>query len=158
MNNTFCVAAQAAHYTFSAVTCVSAPLHYLCMTDIKKRGADHTAQLSGQRIRAARDARGWTQEQLARQTGWVTHEPSRAQRSALAPSRIANFEQGTRRVGLEEAQILAATFGDFPAPYWMGVISEQEAAVLAAMRRPGAPAPPSHPPHLTDQPAFPGVP
>jgi hypothetical protein len=39
-------------------------------------------------------------------------------------------------VGLEEAQILANALGR-PAPYFMGVITEQEAAVLAAMRTEG---------------------
>lgn len=79
--------------------------------------------------------RDWTQEELSKRTGWTAARPSRAQKNALAASRLANFEQGTRRVGLEEAEILARVFGDLPAPYWMGVISEQEAAVLAAMRQ-----------------------
>jgi len=122
------------------------------MASNKKVGPDRLAETSGKRIRKARLQRQWSQEDLAMHTGWIASKPSRAQRTALSPSRIANFEQGTRRVGLEEAQILATAFGELPAPYWMGVITEQEAAVLAALRR--AESPP-HPPQATDQPSSP---
>jgi transcriptional regulator with XRE-family HTH domain len=152
MNNTFRVAVQVPRYTFGAVTRVTALQHNLCMANVKKGGPDPVATLSGARIRKAREARHWSQKDLAEQTGWVSHKPSRAQRMSLAPSRIANFEQGTRRVGLEEARILTTALGEFPAPYWMGVISEQEAAVLAALRRS---EPPPHPPQATDQPSSP---
>lgn len=97
---------------------------------------DPVAALSGKRIREGREARHWTQEELAKATGWTADRPSRAQKNALSQSRIANFEQGTRRVGLEEAQILALVLGK-PAPYFMGVVTDQEAAVLAAMRTDG---------------------
>lgn len=147
MNNTFCVALQVEPHTNRSVTDSLARLHNLCMArkrEKPKTGTiDETAKLSGQRIRDARERRGWTQEQLAKETGWTDTKPSRAQPTALAPSRIANFEQGTRRVGLEEAEILARTFRDYPAPYWMGVISEQEGAVIAAMRQGSQPLSPS---------------
>lgn len=112
------------------------PQHNLCMGKQGAAYVDPVAALSGKRIREGREARKWTQEQLAEATGWTADKPSRAQKNALSQSRIANFEQGTRRVGLEEAQILAAVLGR-PAPYFMGVITEQEAAVLAAMRTDG---------------------
>lgn len=105
-------------------------LHTLCMAKV-----DPIARESGKRIRAARKRRGWSQEELARRTGWIQDKPTQAQPNALGPSRIGNFEQGTRRVGLEEARILERVL-ERPAPYFMGVISEREAAVLAALRHP----------------------
>ena len=151
INNTIRVISQERFYTFGAVTRVTARLHNLCMAKPKKRlQLDHVAICSGERIRKAREAHGWTQKEMAVRTGWVKHRPSQDQKSALSPSRIANFEQGTRRVGHEEAQILATLFVSFPAPYWMGVLSEQEAAVIAAMRRPAAPL---RPPQETDRPS-----
>lgn len=111
-------------------------LHTLCMAKQGVASMDPVATLSGKRIREGREAKKWTQEELAKATGWTADKPSRAQKSALSQSRIANFEQGTRRVGLEEAQILAVVLGR-PAPYFMGVVTEQEAAVLAAMRTDG---------------------
>jgi transcriptional regulator with XRE-family HTH domain len=109
------------------------PQHNLCMAKQGVAGSDEVAAVSGRRIREGREARKWTQEQLATATGWVPDKPSRAQKTALSMSRIANFEQGTRRVGYEEAEIFARVLG-MPAPYYMGVITDQEAAVLAALR------------------------
>ena len=101
--------------------------------NVKKTPPDPVAIESGRRIRACRDRKGWTQDELAQRTGWNPDKPSRAQKSALSQSRIANFEQGTRRVGLEEGEILAKALG-MPAPYFMAVVNEREAAVLAALR------------------------
>lgn len=112
----------------SAVHNVS--LHTLCMADV-----DLIAKESGRRIRAERKRHGWSQDELARRTGWNPDRPTQAQANSLAPSRIGNFEQGTRRVGLEEARILERVLGR-PAPYFMAVISEREAAVIAALRHP----------------------
>jgi transcriptional regulator with XRE-family HTH domain len=112
----------------------NSPQHTLCMAKQGVANMDPVAALSGKRIREGREARSWTQEDLAKATGWMPDKPSRAQKQSLSQSRIANFEQGTRRVGLEEAQILAEALG-MPAPYFMGVISDQEAAVLAALRQ-----------------------
>lgn len=109
-------------------------MHNLCMAHGNKSDRDSIAATSGRRIVAARKAREWSQEALAEATGWTAAQPSQAQPNALSPSRIANFEQGTRRVGVEEAAILSRVLG-FPPPYWMGVISEQEAAVIETLRK-----------------------
>jgi len=49
----------------------------------------------GSRIRSAREAKGWSQETLARHL------------SGIKKSRLGNWEQGTRRPGVEEAQQLS---------------------------------------------------
>jgi transcriptional regulator with XRE-family HTH domain len=119
------------HLLFSDEACK--PQHNLCMAKQGVVSPDEVAAASGQRIREGREAKKWTQEQLAKATGWNPDKPSRAQKTALSMSRIANFEQGTRRVGYEEAEIFERVLG-MPAPYYMGVITDQEAAVLAALR------------------------
>lgn len=104
------------------------------MAHENKSPPDEIALTSGQRVKAARNERQWSQKDLAQATGWTPEKPSQAQTAALSPSRIANFEQGTRRVGVEEAAILSRVLG-YPPPYWMGVISEQEAALIETLRR-----------------------
>lgn len=105
-------------------------LHNLCMPN-----KDPIAKESGVRIRAARDRHGWSQEELARRTGWVDDKPDQAQPNALSPSRIGNFEQGTRRIRHEQARILERVLRQ-PAAYFMGLISEHEARVIEALRHP----------------------
>jgi len=61
---------------------------------------------SGERLRAARHARGLSLSQLAHCTDGV-----------LAKSRISNYEQGIRRLRSEEAHILAAALGNVSADY-----------------------------------------
>jgi transcriptional regulator with XRE-family HTH domain len=63
--------------------------------------ASHPVELDltkkiGQRLRSARQAQGLSLSELSRLTG------------ALSKSRISNYEQGIRRMGLEEAEQLAA--------------------------------------------------
>lgn len=110
--------------TISSVRVPPLLVHNLCMAHENDDIRDSNALLSGARIKAARAERGWTQEDLAKALGW------------LSSSRIANYEQGTRRVGIEEAEVLAAVLGHV-VPYWMGVITDQEAAVLTALRKTG---------------------
>ena len=62
----------------------------------------------GDRLRKARNARGWTQSELSRRT-----------RGRLSRSRIANYEQGLNELGIYETEILAAALQVFPA-YLMG--------------------------------------
>lgn len=69
-----------------------------------------------------------TQHQLSKATGY------RPRKVGLSPSQIGNFEQGTRRVRHEEAEILAAVFADYPAAYFMALVDKREARLLAALR------------------------
>jgi transcriptional regulator with XRE-family HTH domain len=59
----------------------------------------------GQRLRAARQAQGMSLADLSGRTG------------SLSKSRISNYEQGIRRMGLEEAQELALALGNVTPIY-----------------------------------------
>lgn len=83
----------------------------------------------GSRLKQCRKAKGWTQEELALATGWTTKEPT----LGLSPSRIANFEQGTRRIGHEEAEVFQRVF-EIPAAWFMALLDEREADILATLR------------------------
>lgn len=63
--------------------------------DYKKEG--------GKRLREAREERGWTQAKLSEETS-----------PTLSPSRIANYEQGTRAIKQREAVILGKALGKDP--------------------------------------------
>jgi transcriptional regulator with XRE-family HTH domain len=60
----------------------------------------------GVRLRSERQRRKLSLSQLAALTGDI-----------LAKSRISNYEQGIRRMGLEEASILARALGDVSPTY-----------------------------------------
>jgi len=64
-----------------------------------------TAEI-GQRLREARHQRRLSLSALAALTG-----------GALAKSRIASYEQGLRRLGIEQAQVLAKSLGNVSATY-----------------------------------------
>lgn len=64
---------------------------------------------SGARIRDLRIDRGWSQRELSDRTD-----------NKLSPSRIANYEQGTRKLGVQEAEILGKALRVQPG-YLMGV-------------------------------------
>ena len=59
----------------------------------------------GMRLRSARQARGLSMKQVSQLTG-----------GRLGVSRIANFENGTRRPSIESAVMLAAALGNIPVP------------------------------------------
>lgn len=111
-------------------------MHTLCMSDHNKKAPpDKLAIECGKRIVECRKDRGMTQEQLSVATGY------RPRRAGLSPSQIGNFEQGTRRIGYEEAEILAGIFKDYPAAYFMGLVDKREAKLLVVLRTENNPLP-----------------
>jgi transcriptional regulator with XRE-family HTH domain len=72
---------------------------------------------------------GWTQTDLAKATGWSEAKSE----AGLSPSRIANFEQGTRRIGHEEAETFERVFG-IPAAYFLDMLDAKEASVIGTLR------------------------
>ena len=82
----------------------------------------------GQRLRAARHAQGLSLSELSTRTG------------SLSKSRISNYEQGIRRMGLEEAQELALALGSVTPTYLLCLddtdpLSEPERALVERFRR-----------------------
>ena len=67
----------------------------------------------GKRLRAQRQALGLSLSELAERTN-----------DALGKSRISNYEQGIRRMGLEEAEALAAALGTVSPAFLLGLNSE----------------------------------
>lgn len=106
-------------------------VHDLCMA---KKKPDPVAIECGRRLAGVREARGLTQAELARLTR------TKLQRG-LSPSQIANFEQGTRRIRLEQAEILAGVFPDLLAGYFMNALTEYDCRVLLAIRVKDEPLP-----------------
>jgi transcriptional regulator with XRE-family HTH domain len=97
----------------------------------KKEGpADPIGKEMGRRMRDARDARNWTIDRLAAETGWSDETP----KAGIHPSTIAMYERGERRVPHETAIILERIFGA-PVAYWLATIDEYEGGVLTAIRR-----------------------
>jgi transcriptional regulator with XRE-family HTH domain len=90
------------------------------LKSVPKEGPKKTAEAltAGKRIRDARDDLDLSLEQLEEKTG-----------RRLSASRIGNYEQGLRELGIAEAHILAAALGQ-PAAYLMGLIDEQERDLL----------------------------
>lgn len=70
-----------------------------------------------------------TQEGLSKATGYGVRG-----KIGLGTTQIANFEQGTRRIGIEEAVILSKLFPEYPAAHFVGVVNEREAKMLALVR------------------------
>jgi len=86
-------------------------------------------QRIGQRLRTARHALGLSLMQLSERTA-----------GNLSKSRISNYEQGIRRMGLEEAQALSAALGTVSAAYLLclddeGFLNDQEEALLSHFRQ-----------------------
>ncbi|MFB1490080.1 MULTISPECIES: helix-turn-helix domain-containing protein [unclassified Thiocapsa] len=87
-----------------------------------------TSAAIGLRLRAERHRRKLSLSQLAALTG-----------DLLAKSRISNYEQGIRRMGLEEAVILARALGDVSPVYLLCLedsdpLSSDELNLLALYR------------------------
>ena len=103
------------HYTYLIATCLP-----------KRVPMDLTKKI-GQRLRAARQAQGLSLSDLSGRTG------------SLSKSRISNYEQGIRRMGLEEAQELALALGSVTATYLLCLddkdpLSEEERCLLERYR------------------------
>jgi len=82
----------------------------------------------GQRLREARHAQDLSLAQLSARTG------------SLSKSRISNYEQGIRRMGLEEARLLAEALETVTPVYLLclddtGPSSEAEMSLLELYRR-----------------------
>jgi transcriptional regulator with XRE-family HTH domain len=82
----------------------------------------------GLRLRDARKAQSLSLAALAART------------SSLSKSRISNYEQGLRRMGLEEARELASALGSVTPTYLLcldddGYMSERESALLDLYRQ-----------------------
>jgi transcriptional regulator with XRE-family HTH domain len=78
------------------------------------------AILAGNRIKECRAKVGLTQEGLSEATG-----------ARLSPTRIANYEQGSRELYIEPAIILGEALGE-PAGYLMGVLGEEDRKLISA--------------------------
>ncbi|MDH1085335.1 repressor [Pantoea conspicua] len=65
-------------------------------------------ELIGERIKSLREAKGLSQVQLAKLCGWA------------APSRLGNYELGTRKVSADDAVILGSALGVSPAMIMFG--------------------------------------
>ncbi|MDU4943909.1 MAG: LexA family transcriptional regulator [Mixta calida] len=65
-------------------------------------------ELIGERIKSLREAKGLSQVQLAKLCGWA------------APSRLGNYELGTRKVSADDAVILGSALGVSPAKIMFG--------------------------------------
>lgn len=94
----------------------------------KKAPPDEIALECGKRVAECRRECGMTQQGLSKATGY------RPRRSGLSPSQISNFEQGTRRIRFEEAEVLASVFTGYPSAYFMNAINKREAKLLIALR------------------------
>jgi len=77
---------------------------------------DITAEI-GRRLRAARHAQKLSLAQLAALT------------NSLSKSRISNYEQGIRRMGIEEAQALTRALGSVTATYLLCLDDEPQLTV-----------------------------
>lgn len=82
----------------------------------------------GQRLRQARHAQGLSLAELSSRT------------RSLSKSRISNYEQGIRRMGIEEAQELAAALGNVTPTYLLclddcGPLSARELELIDHFRR-----------------------
>lgn len=59
---------------------------------------------AGRRLKAAREDKGWTLGELSKRLGNI-----------LSPSRLSNYEQGTRMIGVREALALHSVLGVQPS-------------------------------------------
>ena len=89
---------------------------------------DLTAKI-GLRLRGARKAQKLSLQALANLTG-----------GALSKSRISNYEQGLRRLGIEEARLISKALGTVTATYLLcledeGFLDAKEQRLLELFRK-----------------------
>lgn len=116
--------------------------HNSCVAGRRKKDDKHDpiAAEMGRRLADCRKRMNWTQAALAEQTGWKPEDADAGTAQGVAPSAIGNYEQGTRRIGNEQAEIFGRIFG-LPSAYFMVVVDEHEAEIIIALRK-RAPTPP----------------
>jgi transcriptional regulator with XRE-family HTH domain len=83
----------------------------------------------GLRLREARNTRRLSLQTLSNRTGGI-----------LSKSRISNYEQGVRRMGIEEARLLSKALGTVTAGYLLclddeGFLDAEEQQLLDQFRR-----------------------
>lgn len=118
-------------------------LHNLCVPTKRRKDpkqADPITAAMGKRLRAAREQKGWTQAQLSEKTGWRQSDADNGKATGISPSAVGNYEQGTRRFSLEEAEVFASVF-ELPSAYFLVVVDEHEAEVILAIRKRSSGAP-----------------
>ena len=82
----------------------------------------------GERLSRARKAQGWSLSVLSEKT-----------QGALSKSRISNYEQGLRRMGVEQAEVLAMALASVSASYLLDLDNgtDEERALLDRYRTGG---------------------
>ena len=83
----------------------------------------------GLRLRAARKDQNLSLQSLSERMG-----------DALSKSRISNYEQGLRRLGIEEARLISKALGSVSATYLLcledkGFLTDQEQELLRCFRQ-----------------------
>lgn len=107
-------------------------VHNSCMATKKEK--DPVAVEMGRRLAKCRKELDWSQARLAGETGWTQEDADAGQAIGFSPSRIGNYEQGSRRFKIEEAELFGRIFGRSPA-YFLVLIDEREDDVIIAMRK-----------------------
>lgn len=77
-------------------------------------GMKRMHEIIGERIKTLREARGISQQQLAKLCGWS------------APSRLSNYEKGSRKVSSDDAITLGKALGVSPAHILFGDGSDEQ--------------------------------
>jgi len=107
--------------------------HNSCMSNAKKTAE---AIEAGRRLRTLRDGLGLSLEGLSQRLD-----------GALSASRIGNYEQGSRKLNIPTARLLARELQAHPA-YLMGLLTDEEHRFLRALSPAPAPMPRAERPPL----------
>lgn len=130
--NTFCVNTQGVDPTPCTWTAELASRHAQSVPKKKgkslpdaekKQKVTPEGLLAGQRIVAARNAKGWSQDRLHQEA--IT----RIGPGKLGARQVGNWEQGTRQPGIRESKYLAEVL-DEPAAFLLGLVDETDRQLL----------------------------